>query len=98
MPGERPGQRGTEYRAMRLEAEPRFELEQAADALIVDFRAGGNSGVYRRSGWAEPEPEHTWTIGPESRLELPRPTTPGAYRWCSISAPLSGAGTSRCSA
>jgi len=65
---------------MRLEAEPRFELEQAADALIVDFRAGGNSAVYRRSGWAEPEPEHTWTIGPESRLELPRPTTPGAYR------------------
>jgi hypothetical protein len=65
---------------MRLEAEARFEPAEAAGGLIVDFRAGGNAGIYRRTGWAEPEADHTWTIGPESRLELPCPSAAGTYR------------------
>lgn len=36
------------------------------------------------SGWAEPEPDHTWTLGPDSTLTLPRPDirpgTGGAVR------------------
>jgi len=65
---------------MRLGAEPRFGLEHADGELLVDFRASGNAAAYRRSGWAEPELRHTWTIGPESRLDLPCPDAPGSYR------------------
>src|SRR5438876_10172001 len=65
---------------MRLEAERQFELADAGGGLVVDFRAGGNAGEFRRTGWAEPEPRHTWTIGPESRLDLPRPAVSGSYR------------------
>ena len=47
--------------------------------FVIDFGRGGNSDAYRRSGWSEPEPRHTWTIGPESTLEFPRPAVPGTY-------------------
>ena len=47
--------------------------------FVVDFGRSGNSDNYRRSGWSEPEPRHTWTIGPESTLEFPRPPVPGDY-------------------
>jgi hypothetical protein len=48
--------------------------------LTIDFAHTGNSADYRRSGWAEPELGHTWTIGQTSTLELPRPGVPGNYR------------------
>lgn len=47
--------------------------------LVIDFGRSGNSDNYRRSGWSEPEPRHTWTIGPESTLEFPRPAAAGTY-------------------
>src|SRR5947207_2939992 len=47
--------------------------------FVIDFGRGGGSDAYRRSGWSEPEPRHTWTVGTESTLEFPRPTVPGAY-------------------
>jgi hypothetical protein len=49
------------------------------DELVIDFGRGGNSDSYRRSGWSEAEPRHTWTIGTESTLEFPRPMIPGTY-------------------
>jgi hypothetical protein len=55
----------------------------AADAggdLLIDFGRTGNSAEYRRAGWSEPEPRHTWTIGQESTLEFPRPMLPGDYK------------------
>lgn len=47
--------------------------------LAVDFGRYGNSAKYCRQGWRAPEPTHTWTSGPSSRLELPRPWRPGRY-------------------
>jgi hypothetical protein len=46
----------------------------------IDFGASGNSVEFCRSGWSQPEPRHTWTIGRESALALPRPAEPGAYK------------------
>jgi hypothetical protein len=48
--------------------------------LIIDFGRTGNSTVYCRVGWSDPEPRHTWTIGQESTLEFPRPVLPGDYK------------------
>jgi hypothetical protein len=61
---------------MHLEAKP----GESVATLVVDFGVAGNGADYRRTGWADPEPWHTWTIGAESRLELPRPAMPGTYR------------------
>jgi hypothetical protein len=61
---------------MHLEAKP----GESVATLVVDFGVAGNGADYRRTGWADPEPWHTWTIGTESRLELPRPAMPGTYR------------------
>src|SRR5438477_10762882 len=47
--------------------------------FVIDFGRGGNSDTYRRAGWSEPEPRHTWTVGAESTLEFPRPAIPGNY-------------------
>lgn len=47
--------------------------------FVIDFGRGGNSDSYRRAGWSEPEPRHTWTIGTESTLEFPRPAVSGDY-------------------
>jgi hypothetical protein len=54
-------------------------LADAAASLVIDFGRNGNSTVYRRTGWSQPEPRHTWTIGQESTLEFPRPSVPGNY-------------------
>ena len=48
-------------------------------SLVIDFGRNGNSAIYRRTGWSQPEPRHTWTIGQESTLEFPRPSMPGNY-------------------
>src|SRR5690242_14088471 len=56
------------------------ELPQPYPVLAIDFGATGNAGEYRRTGWADPEPKHTWTLGPESRLELPLSPLPGPCR------------------
>lgn len=48
--------------------------------LIIDFGRTGNSATYCRSGWADPESRHTWTLGQESTLEFPRPVLPGDYK------------------
>jgi hypothetical protein len=42
----------------------------------IDFRKGGNSGSFARTGWAEQEDDHTWAMSPASKLLLPpgRPT------------------------
>src|SRR5258707_12182658 len=47
--------------------------------FAIDFGRSGNSDTYRRAGWSEPEPRHTWTLGEESTLEFPRPTRAGSY-------------------
>ena len=47
--------------------------------LAIEFSAGGNSADYRRGGWSNAELRHTWTIGTDSALELPRPGAPGTY-------------------
>jgi hypothetical protein len=52
----------------------------AGDELSIDFGRAGNSAEYRRVGWSDPEPRHTWTIGQESTLEFPRPVLPGDYK------------------
>lgn len=67
-------------RTMRLDAERLAGPNDAEAVLVLDFGASGNGREYRRGGWAEPEPRHTWTIGLESRLELPCPRLPGTYR------------------
>jgi hypothetical protein len=41
--------------------------------LDIDFRRNGNSQLYVREGWAEPEITHRWTMGQQSRLSLPIP-------------------------
>ncbi len=35
------------------------------------FSAAGNSEAFVRAGWGEPETDHRWTMGRESRLRLP---------------------------
>jgi hypothetical protein len=47
---------------------------------LIDFGRTGNSAAYRCAGWSESEPRHTWTVGRESTLKLPRPADPGNYR------------------
>jgi hypothetical protein len=34
----------------------------------IDFTTSGNSQLYTRSGWADPEPSHRWTDGPQAEL------------------------------
>lgn len=34
----------------------------------IDFASWGNSQLYTRTGWAEPEQGHRWTDGPEAEL------------------------------
>ena len=67
---------------MWLEAEhqPDFGTPDPDTELVIDFGAAGNSSDYRRVGWANPEPRHTWTKGPESRLVMPPLAVAGAYR------------------
>jgi hypothetical protein len=65
---------------MPPERQPEDPLLQPDPVLAIDFGATGNAGEYRRTGWADPEPNHTWTVGPESRLELPVPPLPGPCR------------------
>ncbi len=55
-------------------------MENMTEWLSVDFGIRGNSGEFCRTGWGRPEPDHTWTIGPDSTLELPRPAVSGEYR------------------
>jgi hypothetical protein len=55
-------------------------MESGGHELLINVGVAGNSDAFRRSGWSQPEPRHPWTIGRESTLELPRPTTPGTYR------------------
>jgi len=37
---------------------------------IVDFSAQGNSPLYSREGWSNPEPWGRWTVGRKARLRL----------------------------
>jgi hypothetical protein len=56
--------------------------------LIVDFGASGNSHEYLRAGWYRAEPNHTWTDGVESAIEIPRPSRPGVYLLDTVVAPF----------
>ena len=56
-----------------------IDPENGAAELVIDFGAAGNSGQFRRFGWSNPEPRHTWTIGWISGLEFPRPVVAGTY-------------------
>jgi hypothetical protein len=47
--------------------------------LVIDFAGGSNPQPYFGQGWAEPEEPHTWAVGQESRLAVPRPNVPGTY-------------------
>ena len=42
-----------------------------------EFRVGANTATRREDGWADPEAEATWTLGPHSRLVLPMPPSSG---------------------
>jgi hypothetical protein len=53
-------------------------MEDQGD-FTIDFGRSGNGDIYRRAGWSEPEPRHTWTLGAESTLEFPRPSRAGTY-------------------
>ena len=55
-------------------------MDERDGDLIIDFGRSGNSETYRRSGWYEPEPRHSWTQGQESLLEFPRPAAAADYR------------------
>ncbi len=48
-------------------------------SFAIDFGQDGNSHLFRKEGWSEPEPRYTWTTGLASSLELPRPDEPGEY-------------------
>lgn len=48
-------------------------------SFAIDFGQDGNSHLFRKEGWSEPEPRYTWTTGLASSLELPRPEEPGEY-------------------
>ena len=54
-------------------------MDERDGELVIDFGRSGNSDAYRRSGWYEPEPRHSWSRGQESTLEFPRPQTAADY-------------------
>ena len=54
-------------------------MDERDRELVIDFGRSGNSDAYRRSGWYEPEPRHSWTQGQESTIEIPRPSVAGDY-------------------
>ncbi|HEV8032149.1 MAG TPA: hypothetical protein VGP42_14125 [Stellaceae bacterium] len=54
-------------------------MDERDGELVIDFGRSGNSDAYRRAGWYEPEPRHSWTQGQESTLEFPRPNFPADY-------------------
>jgi len=39
--------------------------------LTIDFRVGGNAKAFQKKGWSSPEVAGTWSIGPESSIQLP---------------------------
>jgi glycosyltransferase involved in cell wall biosynthesis len=47
--------------------------------VMVDFGLYGNSAIYCRAGWREPELTFSCTTGDVSALELPTPEEPGTY-------------------
>src|SRR5579885_2880091 len=55
-------------------------MQSGGQEVLIHFGAAGNGGAFCRSGWSQAEPRHTWTLGRESTLELPRPAQAGAYR------------------
>jgi hypothetical protein len=55
-------------------------MSEPGGDLLIRFGARGDSGAFCRTGWAQQaEPGETWTSGPESTLDLPRPSVPGRY-------------------
>lgn len=50
---------------------------RAAD-FAIEFGESGNSRQYIQSGWSDPEEAHTWAVGLESEIRLPR-FPPGEY-------------------
>jgi GT2 family glycosyltransferase len=48
-------------------------------SIAIDFGQDGNSHLFRKDGWSEPEPRYTWTAGLSSSLEIPRPDEQGEY-------------------
>ncbi len=49
------------------------------DELVVDFGRDGNAAAFRLTGWSDPEPGETWSLGAESRLVIPAPARPSPY-------------------
>ncbi len=43
----------------------------------IDFRTGAETRTRVTDGWAEPEAEATWTLGPQSRVSLALPPSTG---------------------
>ena len=54
-------------------------MNTGSPGFAIDFGQGGNSHLFRKEGWSEPEPRYTWTTGLASSLELPRPNEQGEY-------------------
>lgn len=46
-------------------------LDYAHMDLTIDFRLGGNAKAFQKKGWSSPEVAGTWSVGPESSIQLP---------------------------
>ena len=79
-----PPERGSNGAQSELEAhssesisEKDICLQREALLFSGDFGSGGNMEPRKRSGWSAAESGFTWTIGPESCIELPIPGDAG---------------------
>jgi hypothetical protein len=54
-------------------------VNTGSPGFAINFGQDGNSHLFRKEGWSEPEPRYTWTTGLASSLELPRPDEQGEY-------------------
>lgn len=46
---------------------------------VIDFTTVGNSGDFIGEGWSIPEPQGTWSVGPESKLTIRKPANFGNF-------------------
>ncbi len=79
----RPGPRlSTDLKVVQGKAAIATALETGSNAdpaLRVEFGVEGNCRPHLGDGWAHPEPGFVWTCAPISRIEVPKPTSPGDY-------------------
>jgi hypothetical protein len=52
--------------------------------FTIGFGRGGNASEFTRGAWSQPEPGHTWSLGPQSRVALPRRALPSCDLWLEL--------------